>query len=153
MSSKLTELEAFIQPIVASMDYELWGISLLSRGSGSILRVYIERTAGITLDDCVSVSRQISACLDVEDPISGKYVLEVSSPGIDRPLFRLSHYALNTGKQIKVSLLSPFDGRKKYQGTLSGTDQETQEISMICEEHEFSFPLEAIDHANIVPGF
>ena len=153
MSSKLTELEALIQPIVASMDYELWGIRLLSRGSGSVLRVYIERADGITLDDCASVSRQISACLDVEDPISGKYILEVSSPGIDRPLFRLSHYALNTGKQVRVSLLSPFDGRKKYQGTLLSADQKTREISMICEEHEFSFPFEAIDHANIVPSF
>ena len=153
MSSKLDKLEALIQPVTDMLECELWGIQLVSQGAHSILRVYIEKTNGVGLTDCEAVSREISAILDVEDPIAGKYSLEVSSPGLDRPLFTLKHYAQNIGHQVALRLRTPFEGQRKFQGILSGANPETQEIGIICDEHELLFPLEMIEKANIVPRF
>lgn len=153
MSSKLNKLEALIQPVTDALECELWGVQLLSQGAHSTLRVYIEKADGVSLTDCETVSREVSAVLDVEDPISGKYALEISSPGLDRPLFTLRQYTQNIGQQVSLRLRTPFEGQRKFQGVLSGTETDAQEICIICNEHEFLFPLEMVEKANIVPRF
>ena len=103
------------------MGYELVGVQMLNAGKhGKTLRIYIDHADGITLDDCAAVSHQFSGVLDVEDPVSGNYDLEVSSPGLDRPLFVAEHFARFTGEQVKIRTLSPHDGRRKLSGELKG---------------------------------
>ncbi|MCL7571001.1 ribosome maturation factor RimP, partial [Pseudomonas aeruginosa] len=112
MSSKLEQLQALLAPVVEALGYECWGVEFISQGRHSVLRVYIDRPEGILIDDCEAVSRQVSGILDVEDPISGEYTLEVSSPGMDRPLFTLEQFAKHAGEQVKIRLRSPYEGRR-----------------------------------------
>ena len=93
-----------IQPAVEGLGYEFVGAELVGQGKESILRVYIDTDAGVLVGDCTKVSHQISGVLDVEDPISGQYNLEVSSPGIERPLFTLEHFERFKGKVVKLEL-------------------------------------------------
>ena len=97
MVSKIPTLQDLLESVVSGMGYEFVGYELHGRGSGKVLRVYIDKKGGVMLDDCSRVSYQISAILDVEDPIQGHYSLEVSSPGLNRPLFTLEHYQQQIG--------------------------------------------------------
>lgn len=151
MSSKLEQLQAMLAPVVESLGYECWGVEFISQGRHSLLRVYIDHANGILVDDCEAVSRQISAVLDVEDPISSEYTLEVSSPGMDRPLFTLEQFAKHVGEQVKIKLRSPFDGRRNFQGLLRGV--EDQDVVVLVDDHEFLLPIDLIDKANIIPRF
>lgn len=151
MSSKLEQLQALLAPVVEALGYECWGIEFLSQGRHSLLRVYIDHANGILIDDCEKVSRQISAILDVEDPISNEYTLEVSSPGMDRPLFTLGQFARNAGEQVKIRLRTPFEGRRNLQGLLRGI--ENQDVVVLVDDHEFLLPIDLIDKANIIPRF
>ncbi len=117
----------------------------------SVLRVYIDRPEGILIDDCEAVSRQVSGILDVEDPISGEYTLEVSSPGMDRPLFTLEQFAKHAGEQVKIRLRSPYEGRRNYQGILRGVEE--QDVVVLVDDHEYLLPIDSIDKANIIPRF
>ena len=110
MSSKLEQLQALLAPVVEALGYECWGVEFLSQGRHSLLRVYIDHANGVLVGDCEKVSRQISGVLDVEDPISSEYTLEVSSPGMDRPLFTLEQFARHAGELVKSKLRSPFEG-------------------------------------------
>lgn len=116
-----------------------------------MLRVYIDRPEGILIDDCEAVSRQVSGILDVEDPISGEYTLEVSSPGMDRPLFTLEQFAKHAGEQVKIRLRSPHEGRRNYQGILRGVEE--QDVVVLVDDHEYLLPIDSIDKANIIPRF
>nr|WP_033416319.1 ribosome maturation factor RimP [Hahella ganghwensis] len=140
-----------LRPVVEGLGYLFWGIEYLAQGRRSVLRVFIDKEEGITVEDCEAVSRQVSAVMDVEDPISGEYTLEVSSPGWDRPLFEESHYKAYVGSVIEVRLQTPFNGRRKYKGTLTAV--ENSEVVMRVDDEEFTFPLEVIDKANIVPQY
>ncbi|MFD3299830.1 ribosome maturation factor RimP [Aquipseudomonas alcaligenes] len=151
MSSKLEQLQAMLAPVVESLGYECWGVEFISQGRHSLLRVYIDHANGILVDDCEAVSRQVSAVLDVEDPISSEYTLEVSSPGMDRPLFTLEQFARHVGEQVKIKLRSPFDGRRNFQGLLRGV--EDQDVVVLVDDHEFLLPIDLIDKANIIPRF
>lgn len=151
MAGKQSQLEALIEPIVESLDYRLWGIEFLSRGRNSLLRVYIDAENGITLEDCEKVSRQVSAVMDVEDPITDEYTLEVSSPGLDRPLFRLEHYEIMTGHTANVRLRVPFEGRRKYRGIIKGI--EDQDVVIEADGHELLLPIESIEKAQVIPQF
>ncbi len=151
MSSKLEQLQAILAPVVESLGYQCWGIEFISQGRHSLLRVYIDHANGILVDDCETVSRQVSAVLDVEDPISSEYTLEVSSPGVDRPLFTLEQFAAHAGEQVTIKLRTPFDGRRNFQGLLRGVEE--QDVVVLVEEHEFLLPIDAIDKANIIPRF
>lgn len=104
MSSKLEQLQAIVAPVIEALGYECWGIEFLSQGKHSLLRIYIDHADGIFIEDCEKVSRQVSGVLDVEDPISNEYTLEVSSPGMDRPLFTLEQFAAHAGEQVKIKL-------------------------------------------------
>lgn len=110
-----------------------------------------ERESGIELKDCELVSRQLSGVLDVEDPISGDYTLEVSSPGLDRPLYHLSQYERFKGYHVALKLRMPFEGRRKFNGVLNGV--EGNDIVLLVDQEEYLFPLEGIEKANVVPQF
>lgn len=151
MSSKLEQLQALLAPVVEALGYECWGVEFISQGRHSVLRVYIDRPEGILIDDCEAVSRQVSGILDVEDPISGEYTLEVSSPGMDRPLFTLEQFAKHAGEQVKIRLRSPYEGRRNYQGILHGVEE--QDVVVLVDDHEYLLPIDSIDKANIIPRF
>ncbi|MCY1263251.1 Ribosome maturation factor RimP [compost metagenome] len=151
MSSKLDQLQALLAPVVEALGYECWGLEFISQGRHSLLRVYIDRPEGILIDDCETVSRQVSGVLDVEDPITGEYTLEVSSPGMDRPLFTLEQFARYVGEQVKIRLRTPYERRRNFQGILRGVEE--QDVVVLVDDHEYLLPIESIDKANIIPRF
>lgn len=151
MSSKLEQLQALLAPVVEALGYECWGLEFLSQGRHSLLRVYIDKVDGILIEDCETVSRQVSGVLDVEDPISGEYTLEVSSPGMDRPLFTLEQFARYVGEQVKIKLRVPFERRRNFQGVLRGVEE--QDVVVLVDDHEYLLPIDSIDKANIIPRF
>lgn len=151
MAIKDAALHALIEPVVSAMGFELWGIDHLSQGKHSRLVIYIDHDDGVSVDDCADVSRQVSAVLDVEDPVPGEYRLEVSSPGMDRPLFTLEQFERYAGHVVAVKLRLPFDGRRKFQGLLAGV--ESDEVLLQIDGEEYCFPIEGIDQARVVPQF
>lgn len=151
MSAKLKLLQEMLKPIVESLGCQLWGIDHISQGKHSTLRIYIEREEGVTVDDCAAVSHQVSGILDVEDPISGVYTLEVSSPGMDRPLFTLEHFIAFAGSKVQIRLRVPFDGRRNFKGILNGIEGE--DILLVVEDEEFLLPIDLIDRAQVIPQF
>ncbi|HAA45178.1 MAG: ribosome maturation factor RimP [Halomonas sp. 54_146] len=151
MATKHAALHALIEPVVAAMGFELWGIDHLSQGKNSRLVIYIERESGVSVEDCADISRQVSAVLDVEDPIAGEYRLEVSSPGMARPLYSLDQFTRFQGHHVALKLRTAFDGRRKYQGLLVGV--EGDEVLLQLDGEEYCFPIESIDSAHIVPQF
>lgn len=136
-----------LQPAIEVLDLELWGVEYLTKGRSALLRVYIDSEEGVTIDDCEKVSRQISAILDVEDPIAGEYTLEVSSPGLDRPLFTAEQYAAYVGEVINVRLNSPIDGRRKFKGVLNSADPKT--IVMTVDNQPVEILFSQIEKANV----
>ena len=151
MATKLEQLESLIEPVVSGLGFELWGIEYLSQGRHTVLRIFIDSEEGILIDDCAAVSRQLSGVFDVEDPVSGEYSLEVSSPGMDRPLFTLEQYQRYIGHRVQIKLRVPFDGRRKFAGLLKGVEDD--EIVIEVDSHEYLLPIDTIDKANIVPQF
>lgn len=151
MSSKLEQLQAMLAPVIEALGYECWGIEFISQGRHSLLRVYIDHANGILVEDCETVSRQVSGILDVEDPISNEYTLEVSSPGMDRPLFTLEQFARHAGEMVKIKLRSPYEGRRNFQGLLRGVEE--QDVVVLVDEHEYLLPVEQVEKANIIPRF
>ncbi|WP_110669313.1 ribosome maturation factor RimP [Salinicola halophilus] len=151
MVTKDAALYAIIEPVVTAMGFELWGLDYLAQGKHSKLMIYIDSPNGITVDDCAGVSRQVSSVLDVEDPISSNYSLEVSSPGLDRPLYTLDHFSRFRGHTVQLKLRSAFDGRRKFQGQLAGVDGD--EVLIRIESEEYCFPIESIDQARVIPQF
>ncbi|WP_372957485.1 ribosome maturation factor RimP [Marinobacter sp.] len=152
MSAKLNKLEEILRPVVEGLGYEFWGVEFRSQGRNSILRLFIDdQENGISIEDCEKVSRQVSGVMDVEDPIQNEYTLEVSSPGMDRPLFTLEQFSAWAGYQVSIRLRMAFEGRRKFQGILKGT--EDGDVVVVVDDHEYLLPFESIDKANIVPVF
>lgn len=149
--SKEQQLQEMLAPVVTAMGYEFWGLEFFTHARQTLLRVFIDSPNGINVDDCALVSRQLSAVLDVEDPITIEYTLEVSSPGMDRPLFTLAQFARYVGEQVKVRLRTPFEGRRNFAGRLQGI--EGDEVVVTDGEHEYLLPIEMIDKAHVVPQF
>lgn len=147
--SGVDALVKIIAPVVTGLGYEFWGCELLSAGHAQKLRIYIDSAKGIDVEDCATVSRQASAVLDVEDPIPGEYVLEVSSPGIDRPLFYIEQYERYIGQNIKLRLKSPLAGRRNFAGRLKAV--EGHRISMILEDQEVTLECDNIGRAKLDP--
>lgn len=134
--------------LVNAMGYEFVGGELDGHGRGGVLRLYIDSDKGVTLDDCSRVSYQVSAMLDVEDPIQGHYTLEVSSPGLDRPLFEVAHYQKQIGNRIKLRVCAPVHNRRKFVGVLLRVDG--NDIHLLVDEEELVLPFSAIEKANVV---
>ena len=147
MAVKQQQLQDMLRPTVDALGFELWGIEYLSQGKHSVLCVYIESENGINVDDCAQVSHQVGSLLDVEDAITGEYTLEVSSPGMDRLLFKLDQYPAYIGELIEIRLRSPFEGRRKFRGVLKGI--EGGDIVIQVDNHEYLLPQNAVEKARI----
>jgi ribosome maturation factor RimP len=145
---KLTEL---LRPAVEEAGKELLGIEFISAGQHSVLRLFIDHEKGIDVDDCAEVSRQVGALLDVEDPISTEYSLEVSSPGLDRPLFTKEHYQAIIGETVNVRLSMPLNGRRKFKGILDAIEDDMLIVMVDGEAYELVFSN--IDKGNLVHNF
>ena len=145
------QLKQLIEPVVIGLGCELWGLEYHTGGRFSSLKIYIESVNGIGADDCARISRQVSSVLDVEDPIKNKYTLEVSSPGVDRKLFTEEQYELFKGARIKVSLHSPYEGKRKYTGINCGIEE--GDVVLRVGDEEYLFPFDDVDRASIVPTF
>jgi ribosome maturation factor RimP len=144
-------LNKMLQPLVEELGYEFVGLEHSSNPKNAVLRIYIDSENGIDLDDCSSVSREVAALLDVEDPISGHYTLEVSSPGLDRPLFTPSQFEQFAGELVKVTLFAPEDGRRKFRGRITGVQGE--EIQLIVDDAEIALSFGNIAKAKLVPDY
>lgn len=136
---------------VSAAGYELLGVEFIRAGKHSTLRVYIDSENGIEVDDCAEVSHQVSAVLDVEDPINTEYNLEVSSPGMDRPLFKPSHYASVLNETLELRLLMPQEGRRNFKGMLIACNEDSFTIEVDKERFELAY--ENVQKANLVPNF
>jgi len=139
-----------IEPSLEGMGYELVRVLMQGRQK-PVLQIMAERKDGaaMTVEDCADISRQISALLDVEDPIEGEYSLEVSSPGIDRPLTRAKDYETYAGFEVKLETAEPIEGRKRFRGKLLGLDEHGC-VKLVAEGVEWAVPLTIIKGAKLV---
>jgi ribosome maturation factor RimP len=149
VATKEQQIERVLEPTVEALGFELWGLEYLSQGRHSLLRLYIDGENGITVDDCAAVSSQVGSVLDVEDPITGEYTLEVSSPGMDRLLFKLEQYPAYVGEKVELRLRSAFEGRRKFKGVLKGIEGE--DVVIQVDDHEYLLPHSAIEKARVQP--
>src|SRR5690606_7357681 len=140
-----------LEPAVAALDFILWGVEFVRAGKHSTLRVYIDSDNGVTVDDCADVSYQVSAILDVEDPIQSEYYLEVSSPGMERPFFKVEQYALYIGEIAAVELTMAQQGTRKFKGAIAAVDGDYIVVS--CDGEKFKIMPSAIRKAHLVPQF
>lgn len=143
------QLAQMLRPAIEMLGYELVGIEYFPAGKRHTLRIYIDEEGGITVDDCERVSRQASSLLDVEDPIKGQYTLEVSSPGLDRPLFTVEHFMRFSGSRVKLRTFAPINGRRNFQGILRGIRD--GQVNLEVDGEQVLLPLEDIEKARIVP--
>ncbi|CAB9540372.1 Bacterial ribosome SSU maturation protein RimP [uncultured Gammaproteobacteria bacterium] len=152
--AKITDkIEVLIQPVIEDMGYELVGIEYVASGKHSILRVYIDSEQGIGLSDCETVSRQLSSIFDVEDPITMPYNLEVSSPGIERPLFHIKHYQRFLGNDITLRLLRPIKGQRKFKGVIGSVSENNNSIELMTNTGSHKLDIDLIEKANLVAHF
>lgn len=147
MSKLPTALQNVILPVVESLGCEFWGGYYIGQGSRALLRIFIDKMDGVTVDDCQRVSQQLSAVLDVEDLIPHRYVLEVSSPGLDRPLFTLDQFKRFIGYDVKVKLYMPINGQSRFVGKIDSVDNET--LMLDVAEKKLALPFTQIEKANL----
>ena len=150
MALTVTHIDELLQPGAEALGYELVAVEM-SGGDTSIVRVYIDHADGITVTDCAKASRQFSAILDVEDPISNKYTLEVSSPGMDRPLAKPQHFIDVVGQGVKIKMATLVDGRRRFTGELVEANEQFAVVEVDGEQTEL--PYEDMDRARLVPVF
>jgi len=142
------KVEHLIEAPVESLGYELVGVEYIKGGQDTILRVYIDSEQGISIEDCERVSHQVSGVLDVEEPITSAYSLEVSSPGFDRPLFKLRDFERFAGAMAKITLKIPVQGRRNFTGALQGIADDNILIEVDGEIHEL--PIAKLAKARLV---
>jgi len=150
----LNKVREIAAPLAAQEGLELIDVELGGPGGRQILRIFIDKSGGVSLDDCSSISRAVSAALDVEDPIQGAYDLEVSSPGLDRPLRTPEHFQKFAGKRVRVKTFGPLpecENRKTFVGILQGYDNET--IVLDVDGRIFRVPHAQVSKANVDPVF
>ena len=169
LSNKTQALQDLIAPAVQACNVELWGIDFVPQGKRSLLRIYIDKPVdenaapiineegeeelgrGIGVQDCVRVTQQVGAMLDVHDPISGEYALEVSSPGWDRPFYKLEQMTGYIGQQVALRLISAVDNRRKFQAKLVAVDLENEMIQVEVEKQQvLEIDSHNIDKANLI---
>jgi ribosome maturation factor RimP len=145
------ELGKLLEPTVAGLGFELADLEFKIGGQDGVLRLFIDKPDGaIGLQDCEAVSRQVSAFLDVENPIPGQYRLEVSSPGLDRKLTKIEHFQRVTGDDVRIKLRFPISGRRHFRGVLISANDELIEVEVDGESHSLS--LATIESARLVPS-
>jgi ribosome maturation factor RimP len=140
-----------IEPIVEGLGYECVGIEYNPHPTHGMLRIYIDSENGILLDDCTKVSHQLSGMLDVEDPIQGEYQLEVSSPGADRPFFKLSQFESYVGSTVNLNLFKPIDKRRKITGLIQAVEGDS--VILLEGEQTIKVPFQAMSKARLVPEY
>ena len=150
ISDKVVSL---INPSINDLGYELVGVEYVASGKHSILRLYIDSEEGIGVDDCEIVSRQVSAIMDVEDPISGQYNLEVSSPGIERPLFNIAHYQRFLGHDVRLRTYRQIDGRRNFTGCIGSVGTTSNTIELVTELGPVTVDVGLIEKANLIAHF
>ena len=151
MRGTRADLRKLLEPGVKAMGFELVDVELAGSHHSPTLRVYIDSTNGVVVDDCAKVSRQISALLDVEDPLPGHYTLEVSSPGLDRPLVKPEDFKRFVGETIKVKMHEPILGRKNFSGRL--VDVAADHVVVEVDKEHYDLAFEGMDRARLVPRF
>ena len=142
------QIEQLIEAPIESLGYELLGVEYIKNGRDTVLRIYIDSSQGISIEDCERVSHQVSGILEVEDPISTAYSLEVSSPGFDRPLFKEKDFVRFTGAEAKISMKLPVQGRRNFKGMLEGFSEGNILIEVDGEVYEL--PLTKLAKARLV---
>jgi ribosome maturation factor RimP len=146
------QLTSLVKATVEGLGYELVGVELLARPkAGHLLRVYIDAEGGVGLGDCEKVSHQLGGVLDVEDPIAGEYALEVSSPGLDRPLFDAGQFARFIGSVARVRMAVAVDGRNNWKGTITAVDGD--EVVLRVDDEDVRLPVARMASARLVPEF
>ena len=143
------ELTKLLEPAIEQLGFELSDLEVKLGGRDGLIRLFIDKADGVGLEDCESVSRQVSALLDVEDPLPGHYVLEVSSPGLDRRLTKLEHFQRFMGEEVQVKLHFPIAGRKNFRGALRAADKENIDVEVDGESHRL--PIATIQSARLIP--
>ncbi|MDF1761743.1 MAG: ribosome maturation factor RimP [Coxiellaceae bacterium] len=149
--ASVRQLEAIFTPSVEALGYHIWHCELQTAGKRKILRLLIEGENGVSANVCAKISRQVSSILDVEDLVSGQYMLEVSSPGMDRPLVKPEHFQQYIGRKVKLKLRMSQQERRQWSGVLQQCDDE--QIHLVTDEGELDVSLDNIDKANLVPDF
>jgi len=142
-------LETRLAPLVEGLGYELWELEYSPGRGNGFLRLYIDAAAGITLDDCERVSRAVSEVLDAEDPIPGQYTLEVSSPGLERPLRTAEHFARFVGETVSVETVQAIEGRRRFKGALTAAGTGTVEVEV--DGKRWTLPISGIRKAHLAP--
>jgi len=141
-------LDDIVKNTVEGLGFELWGYEYRPHSESALLRVFIEKEQGISVDDCASVSRQIGAVLDVENIIPVAYILEVSSPGMDRVLFKAEQYQDYIGESLKIRTRTRLDDRRNFKGLLVSASKSV--VTIKVDNQEFEIPYESIDRARLV---
>ena len=149
MQPASSQLTLLARGVVEPMGYELVGVEYFQHGGSATLRIYIDHERGIDLDDCAAVSHQLSGVLDVEDPLPGHYDLEVSSPGLDRPLVFPEHFERFAGRRVRARLAVKLEGRRKLEGRLLGCADDR--VKLEADGREWNIPLTEIESARLVP--
>lgn len=148
LENRLTQM---LSGTIESLGFQLWGIEYLQAGKHSTLRIYIDSENGIFIEDCAETSRQVSAVMDVEDPISHEYTLEVSSPGVDRPLFTAEQYARYVGEEVKIQLTMPVDGSRNMRGDVVAV--EGQMLTLVVDNQTKTVAIDNIRKGNLIAKF
>ena len=151
------QLRELLAPVVGGLGYQLWELEYMPRSGGGLLRLYIDldidvagdAPRGIGVDDCERVSRAVSQTLDAADPIPGQYTLEVSSPGLDRVLRTREHFERFAGERVKLEMMQPIEGRKRFAGRLLGVG--SSDITLELESGRINLPIEDIHRARLAP--
>ena len=150
MSGRQDKLTELLRPAVEGLNYELVGVEHLPMGKHTVLRIYIDSPDGITVKDCSDVSHQVSGVLEVEEPITGAFTLEVSSPGIDRPLFNFEQFKKFVGSKVKLKLYHAIEGKRKITGVIESIEDDDINIKDAESEQTFQLQIDDIDKANII---
>jgi ribosome maturation factor RimP len=151
MRLKSVKLTNLLRPLVEDLGYEFVGLEHGSNPKDPVLVIYIDKEDGIAVEDCERVSREVAALLDVEDPIPGRYNLEVSSPGLDRPLFTLEQFEQFSGEVARISLYAPLAGRRKFKGKILGT--EGDQVKLALDDSEVLLEMGNVAKARLVPDY
>ena len=144
------KLLGLLEPVVAGLGYELIEVEFSPASSRALVRLYIDRADGapVALDDCERVSHAVGKLLDAEDPIEREYRLEVSSPGFDRPLRTVAHFARFAGSEARIELAEPIEGRRRFRGRLGPVEEGF--VSIEVDRREWKLPLAGISKARLV---
>ena len=144
-------IEGLVKPAVEGCGCQLWGLERVSGGKRAKLRIYIDKPDGVSIDDCERVSREIGDLLDLEDAFDRSYILEVSSPGLDRILFSAEQFRSHVGARVDVRLNFPLEGRKRFVGRLAAV--EGAQVRLCIDGGDCLLPLENVQRARLVPQF